>query len=173
MYKAPYIIVMGAAVEKDGEPSGAMKRRVSSALRISKTFTESIFLVTGGVGKNKPVSEAEVMRTILIKSGISSKKIRGEDQSKDTLSSAYRCSIILKNVNNCLEVYVCSDRYHIARSRWLFFLLGIHTQPVEVMSGQEANGLSKWIYYYFREYAAIVQDTILVYLHKARIRSIL
>jgi len=172
MYKAPYIIIMGAAVGEDGKPSGSMKRRVSSALRISQTFTESIFLVTGGVGISKPVSEAEAMRTLLIESGIPSERIRGEDQSKNTLSSVYHCSIILKKVNNCLEIHVCSDKYHIARCRWLFSLLGFHTLPVEVISGQEANGLYKWLYYYLREYAAIVLDTILVYLHKARIRSI-
>jgi vancomycin permeability regulator SanA len=172
MDKVPYIIVMGAAVESDGKPSGALKRRVSSAIRKTQTFTDSIVLVTGGVGKNKTFSEAEVMRTLLIESGIPSDRIRGEDQSNDTLSSVYRCSLILKKVNSCLEVYVCSDQYHIARCRWLFFLLGIHTQAVEVISGQEANGLYKWSYYYFREYAAIVLDTILVYLHKARIRSI-
>lgn len=173
MNKIPYIIVMGAAVEKDEEPLEALKRRLSSAISLSKTFTDSIFLVTGGAGKNKPISEAEVMRTLLINSGIPSKKIRGENQSKDTLSSVNRCSLILKKVNNCLEVYVCSDKHHIARCRWLFFLLGIPTLKAEVSNEQNAYGLSKWVYHYFREYTAIVYNTILVFLHKTGIMKIM
>ncbi|MDP1622303.1 MAG: YdcF family protein [Bacteroidales bacterium] len=167
MQKASYIIVMGAAVNSDGAPSGAMKRRIESAIIISRKLPGARFIVTGGIGKNGKSSEADAMKDLLLASGVFHEDIIVEDQSTDTLSSVFFCSAILKASIDHGHVVVCSDAYHIPRCRWLFFLAGIRTQHARVISGYKANGFSRWIYYIIREGAAIPYDTIVFWFHKS------
>ena len=75
MQPTPYIIIFGAAVNPDGKPSGALKRRIDSALKMAKLLANPKFIVTGGIGKNKPLSEAQVMKELLMDSHISNEKI--------------------------------------------------------------------------------------------------
>jgi len=158
---------MGAAVRDNGQPSGALNRRIRSALEIAKNQTDVWFLVTGGIGKNN-FSEAEVMKETLLRHKVLPEKIIVDDQSKDTLDSVVICSRILKDhLPTFQSVVVCSDIYHVPRSRWLFYLRGIKTQRTKVQSGLPANGLIKWMYYYIRELAAIVYDTILILKHRS------
>ena len=161
-----YIIIFGAAVKVNGEPSGAMKRRVDAAILTSKELSEVLFIVTGGIGAGKTISEADAMKKLLIESGIPNGMIIIENQASDTLSSVIYCHEILKTHNNAQDVFVCSDTYHIPRCRWLFFLFGIPTKSSKTISGKKVNGILKWIYYYIRELAAIPYDTLLTYLHK-------
>jgi len=167
-----YIIIFGAAVKVYGEPSGAMIRRVASAILTSKGKSNAMFIVTGGIGKGKTTSEADVMKRLLINSEISKEQIIIEDESTDTLSSVANCVEIINARNDSKDVFVCSDIYHIPRCRLLFFLFGIHTKSSRVLSGLNANGFIKWIYYYIREIVAIPYDTILVYFHKIGIKKI-
>ena len=163
MIKSDYIIIMGAAVKQDGQPSGALARRVNSAIKIAAKFSNSIFIVTGGIGKSA-FSEAFVMKKLLLDAGIKTDKIILDEKSNDTLSSVLCCIKILKLNQNYNQVYICSDRYHIPRCRWLFFLSGIPTNFAEVDSGYKANGILRWIFYYVREAVAFPYDTILLLL---------
>lgn len=167
-----YIIIFGAAVKVNGEPSGAMKRRVDAALLTSKEISKIRFIVTGGIGAGKTTSEADAMKKLLIENRIPDEKIVIEDQANDTLSSVVYCNKILKARKNSEDVFICSDIYHIPRCRWLFYLFGIRSKPAKTISGLNVNGLFKWVYYYIREFAAIPYDTLLVYLHKLNIKVI-
>lgn len=172
MQNPTFIIVFGAAVTTSGEPSGAMKRRIKSALLTSKKIADVRFIVSGGVGSGKPISEAEAMKILLIKSGITKDKIIIENKALDTLSSVLYCQEIIKSWNNYKAVFVCSDTYHIPRCRWLFNLFKIQTKPAKTISGLQANGFFKWVYYYIRECAAIPYDTLLVFLYKLGFKTI-
>lgn len=153
---------MGAAVKDDGQPSGALERRIQSALEIAENRSDVYFIATGGVGKNKS-SEAEVMKRILLHHEVLPEKIIVDDQSRDTLDSIINCSQILKKHSPRFQsIIISSDLYHLPRCRWLFYLKGIKTTRVKVLSGLSANGLAKWAYYYFRELAAIIYDTFLI-----------
>ena len=156
--KFEYFVIMGAGVKPGGLPSGAMSRRVEGALKLANISNHSMFLPTGGVGRYPP-AEAEVMKTLLIERNIASDRIIVEVKSHDTLSSILNCSQIIKNRNDCKSVTVCTDRYHIPRCRWIFFLSGIPTKLGKMPSGYKANGLIKWLYYYLRELPAFILDT--------------
>ena len=153
-------VVLGAAVWPGGVPSNAMRRRVRGAIASAQTSPNPLFLVTGAVGRNPP-SEARVMRQVLIDSGIASESILLEEASTDTLASVRNCSRIIRALPNVNTVAVCSDRYHIPRTRWLFYLHGVHTKAGQVEDGRTQTKLRKWIYYYLREIPATVQDTFL------------
>ena len=155
------IIIFGAAVLNNGEASGALRRRVTSALSPTLQLQDNYFLATGGVGKNN-FSEAQVMRTLLLQSGIQENKIILDDKSNDTLASIVNCTRILKSGLSFDNIFVCTDEYHIFRCRWLFRMCGIRTKPFTVITGLGPNGIGKWIYYYIREFVAIPYDTILI-----------
>ena len=165
MNKPDCFIIMGARVKEDGEPSGAMTRRVNSALASGVKKTDTLFLVTGGFG-NSGFSEAGTMKNLLMQSGISEINILQEDQSTNTLSSVIFCSGIIKNREDIGTTYIISDIYHVPRCRWLFYLSGINTRSFPVISGRKVNGILKWIYFYIREFIAIPFDTALICLYR-------
>jgi vancomycin permeability regulator SanA len=156
-----YFVIFGAAVRGNGEPSGAMNRRVYAAFTEGKNKANSIYIPTGGVGKT-PFSEAETMKMILINLGINEDKILLDEKSKDTFASTVNCTQILKSRMDRNCVYVCSDTYHIPRCRWLFYLFGMRTIAVRTESGLQSNGIIKWTYFYFREFVALPYDTLVM-----------
>lgn len=161
---------MGAAVGADGTPSGAMKRRVDSALSIAKG-PGFRFIVSGGTGRNKTKSEAEAMKQLLVSQGVSETDIITEDRSSTTLSSVQNCAGLLgKSGTMSGNVIVSTDTYHLPRCRWLFYLYGIPTGRSELKSGRKANGSMKWAFYYLREFAAIPVDSLLVFLDKVGLK---
>ena len=44
--KIDILVIMGAAVKKDGTPSGALARRVNSAIVLGKEFLQPCYLAT-------------------------------------------------------------------------------------------------------------------------------
>jgi vancomycin permeability regulator SanA len=154
-------VVLGAAVKQDGTPSGAMRRRVEGALLLSRASRDPFYIVTGGKGRFGP-PEADVMAEMLISAGIPESRIDADRKASDTLSSIVNCTQIMRLRGITEPVFVCSDRYHIARCRWLFLLMGVHTRPAFMPSGRAANGNVRWAYYYVREWFATPVDTAIL-----------
>ena len=155
------LVVLGAAVWPGGMPSNAMRRRVQAAICSGRGNADALYLVSGGVGKNPP-SEAQVMLQLLLAEGIAQQQVLLDEQSGDTLESVRNCARIIQGLPDVSRVIICTDRYHILRTRWLFFLAGIRTAAGRIPSGWRQTGLRKWIYYCLREVPAIVQDTFLI-----------
>lgn len=158
-------VIMGAAVMADGNPSGAMRRRVEGALGLGRRSRDPFYVVTGGIGRCGP-PEADVMKAELQAGGVPEHRIATETASTDTLSSIVNCARIIRQLGNADSVSVCSDRYHMPRCRWLFWLLGIPTRPANMPSGRSANGILRWSCYYLREGIAIPVDTLLLLTHR-------
>lgn len=163
-------MILGAAVLADAEASGAMRRRVDGAFLLSRDSGDAVFLVTGGGGPNRQ-TEAEVMSALLEAKGVAPERILQDPISTDTLSSVVQCARIIKGQTSVRSVIVCSDRYHIPRCRWLFRLLGVRTLVGEMPSGLRANGHLRWAYYYAREAAAIILDTVVLLFGRLRRES--
>jgi vancomycin permeability regulator SanA len=163
--KSICFVIMGAKVRENGQPSGAMLRRVKTAMDLGKKDSVSWYLVTGGIGTSK-FSEAHTMKDMLLGSGIPEDKIILEELSTNTISSVMNCSLILRNFPSFNRICICTDRYHIPRCRWLFHLMGFSTYGAFIIGGLKANGIFKWTYYYFREAFAIPWDTIRMSLHR-------
>ena len=154
-------MIMGAAVRRDGSPSGAMRRRVESALALGGNSATSLYLVTGGQGRFGP-PESAVMKSMLQAAGVPENRILADPESHDTLSSVLHCANMLKAREKVDTVVVCTDRYHVPRCRWLFWLLGVPTSNRPMPSGFGANGIFWWTYYHVRELFAIPWDTVLL-----------
>ncbi len=158
-----YYIIFGAAVRPDGSPSGTLARRVQGAWQLSLQNSQAIFIVTGGQGKYGP-PEARVMKTLLLEHGAGDEQIILEEQATDTLQSVLYCAEILrKRTDDVREIILCSSPYHNYRCQILFKMSGINCYRGEMPSDRPALGLSRWLYYYIREAAAIPWDTLHLY----------
>ncbi len=158
---------MGASVSADGTPGGAMRRRVGAALQLADEFSNLIYLPTGGIFPDRPCSEAEAMRNLLIEAGIDSQRILLESKSKNTLQNSINTAAIIHNMPAPDAVIVCSDNYHVPRSRILLHLMGISTTYRPMPSGRQAAGWIRWAYFWCREAIAIPIYVIMLLILKA------
>ena len=109
----PYIVIFGAALRRDGSPSGAMRDRVGAAVRFSRRVLPApIFIVTGGRRRNGP-AEAEVMADLLLSRGVQPSHIRLEPRSRNTLRSAIAVGRMLRGELG--PVYAATSSYHMIR----------------------------------------------------------
>ncbi len=81
-----YLIVLGAQVFAEG-PSVSLQYRLDAAVDYLNENEDTVCIVSGGQGKNEPISEAEGMRRYLIGKGIDAARILPEDRSTSTLEN--------------------------------------------------------------------------------------
>ncbi len=154
------IVVLGAAIWKDGRPSPALRRRVLHAVALMKQNKANYLLVTGGLGKYPP-TEGKVMKNLAITGGIPQNKIVAEEKGTSTFKSAIECIKIMRK-RNWLNAIIVSDPYHLFRSVFVFRCFGINAVGSGSQGGREANPLWKWWYYHLRELIALPWYLILV-----------
>src|SRR5215211_7207081 len=96
------IVVLGAAVWSDGQPSPALQRRILHAVDLLQRGYAGYLLVTGGVGKYPP-AEAAVMQRLAVAHGIPFQHILCEDQATSTC----QCLAVLRHAT-AARVVACS-----------------------------------------------------------------
>ena len=121
------IVVFGAALRPDGTPSPALVRRVDTAVAAARD-SDATLLVTGGA-VTAPITEAAVMRDMLVAAGITPARIVLEEQARTTLGSVRLCAPILRQLA-AARILVCSDDFHLPRCRWLMRLAGFKTEAL-------------------------------------------
>ena len=146
---------MGSAVSADGTPGEAMRRRVGAALELRDEFRDILFIPTGGIFPARPRTEAAAMKDLLIAAGVSDENIVLEGESKNTLENSINTAAIIKKLPSPKAIIVCSDNYHIPRSRILLHLMGISTTYRSMPSGRQTDGWIRWTYFWCREAIAI------------------
>ena len=161
------VIIMGCGVSEEGTPGQAMRRRVGAALKLCDEFSDIIFIPTGGILPNRPFSEADAMKALLIEAGIDSQSIILETEAKKTLQNIINTAAIIKTMSSPGDVIVCSDNYHIPRSRILLQLMGISTIYRPMPSGRQTIGWKRWAYFCCREALAIPIQVIMLLILKA------
>lgn len=164
--KKTIAIIMGSAVLPDGRPGPAMRRRVTAALKLQNEFEDLIFIPSGGIVQNRPCSEAETMRDLLIEAGVNSERIFLEDKSKNTLQNVIHSARIIRRFPATCNVIVCSDDYHILRCRSLLYLMGINTLYRPMPGARNEVGWMRWMYFWVREAATIPVQVFLLLIFK-------
>ena len=100
------------------------------------------------------------MQQLLLEAGVNPANILVEQHSTDTLSSVCNCVSILRSIPGYASVTICTDRYHLLRSKLLFRLQGIHVHICPIPSGRASTGTLRWLYFYLRDAAALMKDIV-------------
>jgi vancomycin permeability regulator SanA len=154
------ILIFGAAVCPDGNPSTTLRRRVEAALACARNHPDARFIPTGAIGRHGP-SEASVMARLLMESGVRSERILLEETGVDTLSSVRAIHRLLREQDPKARVMVASSAYHLPRCLTLLCLAGIAAKPCpKPRIGPAESGRTVW-YWRLREIPALPYDAIL------------
>jgi vancomycin permeability regulator SanA len=151
-----WIVILGAAVWRDGAPSPALRRRVAAGARAAHAHPTVRLLPTGAIGRHPP-SEASVMRQLLLEAGIDAARIALEEQGNDTLSSLRHCARII-GTHPGDRIAVCSDAYHVPRCRAIFWALGVRSDALPARGALRALGARRFAIAVLREIAATPWD---------------
>ncbi len=152
------IVIFGAAVRPDGQPSQTLRHRVAAASRFGARFARPLFIPTGAKGRYGDV-EATVMARLLIQAGFPAAAIHEEKTGTDTLSSVRAISRI---VRDRAPVYACTSAYHLPRCLLLLRLAGVPARACPPPPVPAAT--SQWLRWYWRlrETPALPYDALLM-----------
>lgn len=109
-------LVFGAAVHGNDDPGPGIARRVDTAADLYKKHHVKTLILSGGKGSAGQDSEAEVMRRVALHDGVLQSDILLENHSTSTAENI-RLSKPL--AGGCSSTVAVSDRYHLARIRYL------------------------------------------------------
>jgi uncharacterized SAM-binding protein YcdF (DUF218 family) len=120
------IVVLGAALSRDGTPYKALSRRSEHAAQLWKQGRAGMVMCTGGIGSHVrvPRSEADGCREILVRAGVPATAIVLEDTSRNTEAQARRIHDIMVR-HGWTRATLVSDSYHVFRARYIARAVGI------------------------------------------------
>ena len=154
------ILIFGAEVRPDGQPSTTLRRRVETAIACARHHPDARFIPTGAAGRHGP-SEASVMAAQLMESGVSRDRILLEETGSDTLSSVRAIYRLTREHGLAGHVMVATSTYHLPRCLTLLYLCGISAMPCRTVSRPAGPRWKRW-YWRFREVPALPYDAILL-----------
>ena len=165
------IVIFGAAVRPDGEPSPTLRSRVEAAARFGARFRHPLFLPTGAQGRHGD-AESAVMARLLRQAGFPETSIMQESSGTDTLSSVRGIVRMLAAMPaappraNGAPVYACTSAYHLPRCLMLLRLAGVNARACPPPPVPAATGWSKRWYWRLRETPALPYDGVLLLWHR-------
>jgi uncharacterized SAM-binding protein YcdF (DUF218 family) len=111
------------------------------------------------------------MAARLTASGLTSRRLVLDEQSLDTLQTVLAAARLAVSLGSS-QVIVCTDSYHVPRTRIIFAALGVATRPGAVACGWREMGAMTWLKARLREAAAIPYDAVLALAHAPRFRRL-
>lgn len=155
------IVIFGAAVRPDGQPSGALRRRVEAAVACGEAMPGTLYVPTGARGRFGE-AESSVMAALLVTLGVPRARILEEPTGTDTLSSAIACARLLRARGHAGPVLAASSAYHLPRCVLLLRLAGLPACAVPAPPGPAASGWRARWWWRLREVAALPYDAALL-----------
>ena len=118
------VTVMGKVLEPGGVASEELVDRCRTAARVMGELEGALVIPTGGDPAMVGISEAEVMRGLMMEMGIQPEKIVAETEAQTTLQNAV---YVLKMIKEKLEaeqtktrLKIVTSAYHLPYTAWLF-----------------------------------------------------
>ena len=127
MEKTDAIVVLGHRLLPDDTPSEDLKRRIAKAVELWQETKAPVILVCGGLTEDRHRTEAEVMKEMLIASGVPEEIIQLEDQSRITLENMVNAYEILGPDR---RVAIVSSDYHMDMAMTDSEAAGLNAYPV-------------------------------------------
>lgn len=152
---ADYVILLGSGVTNNG-PSLDLQRRLEAAYDCL-IDNDSLIIVTGGKGKNEPVSEALCAKNYLVDKGIDEGRIILEDNSFSTYENLLNSKKIIEEKGDSVKnkrILIVSSCFHLYRADYISRKLGYDDMTCKASLGV----VYLWPYSYTREFFALVKE---------------
>lgn len=94
-----YVIVLGAKVQKDGI-SKTLQMRLDKAIQYANENPDTIFVLSGGKGKDEPIAEAQAMYAYMVYNGVPEENLLMELQSSSTVENLAYSRLVIENDRN-------------------------------------------------------------------------
>lgn len=150
---ADYILVLGAGLDKEGEPSPMLAERLNTGADLYALNAADKILLSGDSDKQY-YDEVKAMKAYLKKKGLKNDDIASDPDGKSTYDSVVRA----KEKFDAEEIIIVSQKYHLYRALQIADSLGIKAYGVACdphpWSGQSEYGN--------REFWARIKDFIQV-----------
>ncbi|MBP3329272.1 MAG: YdcF family protein [Clostridia bacterium] len=120
-YDFDYLMILGNQVVGKDTPSSLMIERIDRAVEYLSENKECVAVVCGGITTDEQIiSEAELMKKLLIEKGIGADRIILEDKSTTTFENFEYARKVIENhsgksIKKVLVAFLSSD-YHIHRA---------------------------------------------------------
>lgn len=126
--QAEYVVVLGAGVNGT-QPSASLLERLEAAQTYAQTYPNAILVLSGAQGENEQISEAQCMYDWLIEHGISSQRLRKEENATTTQENLSLSVELIEQERGekPTQIAVISSEYHLLRASLIADELGVET----------------------------------------------
>ena len=146
---AEYLLVLGARVNPDWQPSAALTARLDTAFDFMQEHPEITAILCGGQGSNEPCTEAQAMYDYLVNKGMDAGRLLLEDQSRNTIENIENARALIGDGHR--TAVVTSD-YHLARARVLMERGGLDACGIPAPTPYPGQ----WVAVRCREYCSVL-----------------
>ena len=143
------VIVFGAGVKPNGEPSDMLADRMKTGIAVLNEGITDRMIVSGDHGR-KNYDEVRTMKDYAVNCGIDSEKIFKDHAGFSTYDTLYRARDVFK----VKKAILVTQKYHLARALYLAQSMGIDAVGVSA----DLRGYRGQSYREFREYIARTKD---------------
>jgi len=150
------VVIFGAAVRPDGQPSLTLRHRVEAAIGLGRRLAAPLFIPTGAQGRFG-AAEAVVMARLLTDAGFPERCILREETGTDTVSSVRAVRRMLRSLPPA-PVFACTSAYHLPRCRVLMYLAGVPARACPPPAAPASRTLAKRWFWRLREVPALPLD---------------
>lgn len=124
-----YLLILGYRLENN-EAAPMLKMRCAKAAEYLCENKNTVAIACGGTTqKEQTISEAEVIKELLILNGVEEERIILEDKSKTTAENFYNAKKIIGDVESCKIALLSSD-HHLLRANTLAKKCGINAETI-------------------------------------------
>jgi vancomycin permeability regulator SanA len=141
------VLVLGAGIYSDGEPTAVLEGRLRTALDLYRTGKVTWFLVSGD-NRAASYNEPQAMRRWLLKQGVPSHLVIADYAGRRTYDSLKRATVVF----GLRRLVVVTSDFHMARAIYLGSSLGLDVYGVPDSTWDVTLGTR--IGFWFREYGA-------------------
>ncbi len=161
----PVLVVLGAALSKEGAPSRALVRRVRHAARLYGEGRAPTVVMSGGLtagrGAPPPWPESRVMRELAVTDGVPVACIVEESASTSTLENALQVRALMAR-QGWRKAVVVTDGFHAPRALLTFWAAGIRCSAAAAPGAWREEGPARVLAAALREAAALLWYAVLI-----------
>lgn len=119
------IMILGASIKSNGQPSDALKDRLETGIDLYKNNKAPLILLTGDDGRNR-IDEITVMKNYVLNAGVPESDISTDGQGYRTYESCARANKTF-HINQAIIV---TQKFHLPRALYLCHRLGVNSVGV-------------------------------------------